>query len=113
MTKFRLRKPSIYVMSYNTNRSFSCVYCGVEYSALKPDNIHTKPNKYKINRNDIETTHKCNECGKITKLYWSEQEGSNQQIDKKSWYDEFIRKQNIGYMTFYTLFHTTNSIRSK
>ena len=76
MTKFRLRKPSRYVMSYNTKRiSFSCAYCGVEYSALKPDNIHTKANKYKINRNDIETTHTCNECGKITKLYWSEQEG--------------------------------------
>ena len=34
-------------------------------------------------------------------------------LTKKSWYDEFIRKQNIGYMTFYTLFHTSNSIRSK
>ena len=79
MTKFRLSKPSRYVvMSSNTNKSFSCVYCGVEYSALKPDNIHKKANKYKINRNDIETTHKCNECGKVTKLYWSEPEGSNQ-----------------------------------
>ncbi len=78
MRKFRLSKPSRYVMSSNTKKSFSCVYCGVEYSALKPDNIHTKANIYKINRNDIQTTHKCNECGKITKLYWSEQERSNQ-----------------------------------
>jgi hypothetical protein len=63
-------------MSSNTNRSFSCGYCGVEYNAIKPDDIHTKANKYKINRSDIETIHTCNDCGKITRLYWSEQKGS-------------------------------------
>jgi hypothetical protein len=63
-------------MSSNTNRSFSCGYCGVAYNAIKPDDIHTKANKYKINRSDIETIHTCNDCGKITRLYWSEQKGS-------------------------------------
>jgi rubredoxin len=63
-------------MSSNTNKSFSCGYCGVEYNAIKPDDIHTKANKYKINRSDIETTHSCNDCGKLTRLYWSEQKGS-------------------------------------
>jgi hypothetical protein len=63
-------------MSSNTNRSFSCGYCGVGYNAIKPDDIHTKANKYKINRSDIETIHMCNDCGKITRLYWSEQKGS-------------------------------------
>ena len=38
-------------MSANTSRTFSCGYCGVEYNAIKPDNIHTKANKYKINKN--------------------------------------------------------------
>ena len=71
MIKFRLS------MSSNTNRSFSCIFCGVEYNPIKPDDIHRKANKYKINRDDIETTHKCNECGKNTKLYWSEEKGSN------------------------------------
>jgi rubredoxin len=68
---------SINIMSFNTNRSFSCVFCGVEYNPINPDDIHIKANKYKINRDDIETIHECNECGKITKLYWSEQKGSN------------------------------------
>ena len=63
-------------MSSNTNKSFSCGYCGVEYNAIKPDDTHTNANKYKINRRDIETTHTCNDCGKITRLYWSEQKGS-------------------------------------
>ena len=103
MRKFRLRKPPRYSMSFNTNRSFTCIYCGGEYSALKPDNIHTKANIYKINRNDIQTTHKCNECGKITKLYWSEQEGSNQQIYKKNWYGEIYKKRDVGYMTIYSI----------
>ncbi len=77
MIKFRLSMSSINIMSSNTNRSFSCVFCGVEYNPIKPDDIHIKANKYKINRDDIETTHKCNECGKNTRLYWSEQKGSN------------------------------------
>ena len=65
-------------MSSNTNKSFSCGYCGVEYNAKKPDDLHTKANKYKINRSDIETTYTCNDCGKITRLYWSEQKGSKE-----------------------------------
>jgi ssDNA-binding Zn-finger/Zn-ribbon topoisomerase 1 len=42
----------------------------------------TKANKHKINRDDIETLHKCSECGKNNKLYWSEQ--------KKRFYFLFI-----------------------
>jgi DNA-directed RNA polymerase subunit RPC12/RpoP len=52
---------------------FSCIYCGAEFTAEKPDDIHTKANKNRINRDDIETLHKCNECGQNNKIYWSEQ----------------------------------------
>lgn len=60
-------------MSSNTSKYSSCIYCGAEYTAIKPDEIHTKPNKHKINRDDIETLHKCKECDKNNKLYWSEE----------------------------------------
>ena len=40
----------------NTVKYFSCIYCGSEFIAVKPDDIHTKANKYKINRDDIEIT---------------------------------------------------------
>ena len=42
-------------MPSNTVKSFSCIYCGAEFTVVKPDNIHTKPNKYKINSYDKET----------------------------------------------------------
>ena len=64
-------------MSTNTDKYFSCIYCGAEFTAVKPDDIHTKANKHKINRDDIETLHKCNECGNNNKLYWSEQKRPN------------------------------------
>ncbi|MGE5706607.1 MAG: hypothetical protein ACM3XP_07830 [Nitrososphaerales archaeon] len=60
-------------MPSSTGKYVSCIYCGAEFIAVKPDDIHTKANKYKINRDDIETLHKCIECGKNNKLYWSEQ----------------------------------------
>lgn len=60
-------------MPSNTEKKFSCMYCGAEFIALKPDDVHTKPNKNRINRNDIETLCKCNECGKNNKIYWAEQ----------------------------------------
>ena len=50
---------------------------------VKSDDIHTKANKHKINRDDIETLHKCNECGKNNKLYWSEQKRPNLIFSKK------------------------------
>jgi len=60
-------------MSTNTDKYSSCIYCGAEFIALTPDNIHTKLNKNRINRDDVETLHKCNECDKNNKVYWSEQ----------------------------------------
>ena len=60
-------------MPSNTVKYFSCIYCGSEFIVVKSDDIHTKANKYKINRDDIETLHKCNEYGKYNKIYWSEQ----------------------------------------
>ena len=60
-------------MPSNKFKNVSCIYCGSEYPAIEPDDRHTKANKHKINRDDIETLHKCNECGKNNKLYWSEQ----------------------------------------
>ena len=60
-------------MPSNTIKYFSYIYCGAEFTTAKPDNIHTKANKNKINRDDIETLHKYNEFGKNNKLYWSEQ----------------------------------------
>ena len=59
-------------MPSDTVKYFSCIYCGGEFTAVKPDDEHPKTNKHKINRDDIETLHKCNECGKNNKLYWSE-----------------------------------------
>ena len=58
-------------MPTNSVKYFSCIHCGAEFICEKPDDIHTKVNKHKINRDDIETLHKCNECGKNNKLYWS------------------------------------------
>jgi DNA-directed RNA polymerase subunit RPC12/RpoP len=63
-------------MSSKIVRYFSCIYCGSEYSVVESDNIYSKVNKYKINRDDIETIYKCKECGKINKLYWSQQKRS-------------------------------------
>ena len=60
-------------MPSNKFKNISCIYCGAEYPSIEPDDRHTKANKHKINRDDIETLHKCNECGKNNKLYWSEQ----------------------------------------
>ena len=60
-------------MPSNPDKNFSCMYCGAEFIASKPDDIHTKPNKNRINRDDIETLHKCNDCEKNNRLYWSEQ----------------------------------------
>ena len=59
-------------MSSSTVNYFSCIFCGADFTAVKPDDRHYK-SKYKINRDDIETLHKCSECGKNNKLYWSEQ----------------------------------------
>jgi hypothetical protein len=64
-------------MPSNTVKYFSCIYCGADFTAVKPDDRHTKANKHKINRDDIETLHKCSECGKNNKLYWSEQKKSS------------------------------------
>ena len=61
-------------MSSNTVKYFSCSYCGAEFTAVKPDYTHIKPNKNKINKDDIKTLHKCNECEQNNKLYWSKQE---------------------------------------
>ena len=47
---------------------------GAEFTIVKSDDITTKPNKNRINSDDIETLHKCNECGKNNKIYWSEQQ---------------------------------------
>ncbi len=58
-------------MSYNKDKYFSCTYCGAEFTVVKPDDIHTKPNKNRIKRDDIEILYKCNECGKNNKIYWS------------------------------------------
>ena len=60
-------------MPTNTDKYFSCIYCRAEFTIVKSDDIHTKPNKNRINSDDIETLHKCNECGKNNKIYWSEQ----------------------------------------
>jgi hypothetical protein len=60
-------------MPSNTVKYFSCIYCGAGFIAVEPYDRHTKANKHKINRDDIETLHTCNECGKNNKLYWSEQ----------------------------------------
>ena len=60
-------------MPSNKGKYFSCIYCGAKFIALKPDDIHTKPNKNRINRDDIETLQKCKECGQNIKIYWSEQ----------------------------------------
>jgi DNA-directed RNA polymerase subunit RPC12/RpoP len=56
-------------MPSNSVKYFSCIYCGAEFTVVKPDDTHTKPNKNRINRDDIETLHKCNDCGKNNKLY--------------------------------------------
>ena len=40
-------------------------------------NYFNEYNKNRINRDDIETLHKCNDCGKNNKLYWSEQKRPN------------------------------------
>ena len=61
-------------MPTNTGKYFSCIYCGAEFIIVKPDDTHTKPNKNKINRNDIGTLNKCNECGKNNKIFWSGQQ---------------------------------------
>lgn len=61
-------------MPTNTANYFSCIYCGAEFTIVKSYDIHTKPNKKRINRDDIETLHNCNECGKNNKIYWSEQQ---------------------------------------
>jgi transcription elongation factor Elf1 len=63
-------------MPSDTNKYFSCIYCGAEFNSVKPNDTHTKPNKNKINRDDIETLHKCKECGQNIKLYWSEHQRS-------------------------------------
>ena len=63
-------------MPSNIGKYFSCIYCGAEFTVVKPNNIHTKPNKNRFNRYDIEISHKCNECGKNNKMYWSEQQRS-------------------------------------
>ncbi len=60
-------------MPSNTVKYFSCIYYGAGFIAVEPYDRHTKANKHKINRDDIETLHTCNECGKNNKLYWSEQ----------------------------------------
>jgi uncharacterized protein with PIN domain len=60
-------------MSTNTSECFSCIYCGAKLIALKLVDIYTKPNKNGINSDDIETLHKCNQCDKNNKLYWSGQ----------------------------------------
>ena len=49
------------------------VFIVSEFTIVKSDDIHTKPNKNRINSDDIETLHKCNGCGKNNKIYWSEQ----------------------------------------
>ena len=59
-------------MPSNTVKYFSCIYCGAEFITIKPDAIHTKPNKNRINRDDIETLQKCKECGQNNKIFWSE-----------------------------------------
>lgn len=41
-------------MPSNTGKYFSCIYCGAVFTVVKQDNIHTKPNKNRINRDDIE-----------------------------------------------------------
>jgi hypothetical protein len=51
-------------MPPSTGKYFSCIYCGTEFIAVIQDDKHTKPNKNRINRDDIETLHKCNEGGK-------------------------------------------------
>lgn len=58
-------------MSSKNVRYFSCIYCGSEYP-VESSNLYKKVNKYKINRDDIETLHKCTECGNNNKLYWSQ-----------------------------------------
>ena len=37
-------------MSSNTVKYFSCSYCRAEFTAVKPDYTHIKPNKNKINK---------------------------------------------------------------
>ena len=49
----------------------------MEFTPIKPADIHTKANKNRINKDDIETLHECNECGKHNKIYWSEQKKTN------------------------------------
>ncbi len=63
-------------MPSNTGKYFSCIYCGAEFIAVKPNETHTKPNKNRINRDDIETLYKCKECGQNNKLYWSKHQRS-------------------------------------
>ncbi len=40
-------------MSTNTVKYFSCIYCRAEFTIVKPDEIHIKPNKHKINRDAL------------------------------------------------------------
>jgi hypothetical protein len=61
-------------MPANIVKYFSYIYCGSEFIVVKSDDIHTKANKNRINRDDIETLHKCKECGQNNKIYWSEQQ---------------------------------------
>jgi hypothetical protein len=58
----------------NSVKYFTCIHCGAEFIFEKPDDIHTKVDKHKINRADIETLHKCNECDKNSRIYRSEQQ---------------------------------------
>ncbi|HSF51748.1 MAG TPA: hypothetical protein VLA74_13390 [Nitrososphaeraceae archaeon] len=44
-------------------------------------NYFNEYNKNRINRDDIETLHKCNDCGKNNKLYWSEQQRSKKFLE--------------------------------
>jgi len=69
---------NIYILNIliNTDRYISCIHCGPGFIALKPDDLHTRPNKNRINRDDIETLHKCNECNKDNKVYWPNQKKS-------------------------------------
>ena len=46
-------------MTSNMGKYFSCIYYGAEFTVVKPDNLYTKPNKNRINRDDIETLQKC------------------------------------------------------
>ena len=65
-------------MPANIGKYFSCIYCGPEFTVVKPDDKHTKLNKNRINKDNIETLQKCKECGQNNKIYWSEQQRPHQ-----------------------------------